>query len=67
MIPAKEFEGEWWIRAEDIHLLTKEKSREWVGLTDAEQEKAYEKSNGTFNGWGVFYRNIEQALKEKNT
>jgi hypothetical protein len=24
MIPAKEFEGEWWIRAADIHLSTKE-------------------------------------------
>ncbi len=67
MIPAKEFEGELWIRAADIHLLTKEKTREWVGLTDSEQEKVYEKSNGTFYGWGVFYRNIEQALKEKNS
>jgi len=36
MIPAKEFEGELWIRAADIHLLTKGKTREWVGLTDDE-------------------------------
>ncbi len=36
MIPAKEFEGELWIRTADIHLLTKEKRREWIGLTDEE-------------------------------
>lgn len=67
MIPAKEIDNELWIRAADIHLLTKNKERKWVGLTDAEQEKVYEKTNGTFYGWGVFYQNIEQALKEKNT
>ena len=65
MIPAKEFEGELWIRAADIHLLTKDKKRTWIGLTDDEQQQAYEQWQN--DGWGVFYNAIEAKLKEKNT
>ncbi len=39
--------------------------REWVGLTDEEQQQAYEQWQN--EGWGVFYRAIEAKLKEKNT
>jgi len=37
----------------------------WVGLTDEEQQQAYEQWQN--EGWGVFYRAIEAKLKEKNT
>ena len=52
------------------HLMTfakmiEEKERPWVGLTDDEQQQAYEQSQN--EGWGVFYRAIEAKLKEKNT
>lgn len=39
--------------------------RTWVGLTDDEQQQAYEQSQN--EGWGVFYNAIEAKLKEKNT
>jgi hypothetical protein len=39
--------------------------RPWVGLTDEEQQQAYEQWQN--EGWGVFYRAIEAKLKEKNT
>ena len=39
--------------------------REWVGLTDEEQQQAYEQWQN--EGWGVFYNAIEAKLKEKNT
>ena len=39
--------------------------REWVGLTDEEQQQAYEQWQN--EGWGVFYKAIEAKLKEKNT
>jgi hypothetical protein len=38
--------------------------RTWVGLTDEEQQQAYEQWQN--DGWGVFYRAIEAKLKEKN-
>ena len=38
--------------------------REWVGLTDDEQQQAYEQWQN--EGWGVFYKAIEAKLKEKN-
>lgn len=38
--------------------------RTWVGLTDDEQQQAYEQSQN--EGWGVFYNAIEAKLKEKN-
>ena len=37
----------------------------WVGLTDEEQQQAYEQWQN--DGWGVFYSAIEAKLKEKNT
>jgi len=39
--------------------------RPWVGLTDEEQQQAYEQWQN--DGWGVFYKAIETKLKEKNT
>jgi hypothetical protein len=63
MIPAKEFDGELWIRAADIHLLTKDKSHAWVGLTD-EEVKNLCLSVGTEP---IEVRLIEAKLREKNT
>jgi hypothetical protein len=39
--------------------------RTWAGLTDEEQQQAYEQWQN--DGWGVFYNAIEAKLKEKNT
>jgi hypothetical protein len=39
--------------------------RPWVGLTDDEQQQAYEQWQN--EGWDIFYRAIEAKLKEKNT
>lgn len=39
--------------------------REWVGLTDEEQQEIYKKHS--MDGWGLFYDAIEARLKEKNT
>ena len=66
MIPAKEFDGELWIRAADIHLLTKDKSHAWVGLTDDEQQELYDTWIQNSDGWGLFYSLIEAKLKDKN-
>ena len=38
---------------------------QWVGLTQDEQQQAYEQWQN--EGWGVFYNAIEAKLKEKNT
>ena len=38
--------------------------RTWVGLTDDEQQQAYEQWQD--EGWGVFYNAIEAKLKQKN-
>jgi len=40
------------------------KQRTWLGLTDDEQQQAYEQWQN--EGWGVFYNAIEAKLKEKN-
>ena len=61
MIPAKEFDGEVWIRAADIHLLTKDKPRTWVGLTDEDIEQM-----GLSNYIKVV-RETEAKLREKNS
>ena len=45
--------------------LSDQPRREWVGLTDEEQQEAYEQWQN--DGWGVFYNAIEAKLKEKNT
>ena len=44
--------------------LVAEHEREWVGLTNEEQQQLYDQWQG--DGWGSFYNGIEQALKEKN-
>jgi hypothetical protein len=46
-------------------LYTTPPQRTWVGLTDDEQQQAYEQWQS--DGWGVFYNAIEAKLKEKNT
>ena len=40
--------------------------REWVGLTDEEQQAAYDAWQQKDDGWGSFYALIEAKLKEKN-
>jgi hypothetical protein len=52
--------GEW-----KIPVYTTPPQRTWVGLTDEEQQQAYEQWQN--DGWGVFYNAIEAKLKEKNT
>jgi len=41
--------------------------RTWVGLTDEEQQAAYDAWQQKDDGWGSFYDLIEAKLKEKNT
>jgi len=41
--------------------------REWVGLTDEEQQELYDAWIKLNDGWGSFYALIEAKLKEKNT
>jgi len=53
-------------QAHDVLALTSyPPQRTWVGLTDEEQQQAYEQWQN--DGWGVFYNAIEAKLKEKNT
>jgi hypothetical protein len=69
MIPAKEFDGELWIRAADIHLLNKEKSRELQGLTDNEIDQGLLRSDYAFKTAEAWRDGVEWAikqLKEKN-
>jgi len=47
------------------HDCAKCKERIWVGLTDEEQQQAYEQWQN--DGWGVFYNAIEAKLKERNS
>jgi hypothetical protein len=62
-------------RDEVVHVVTHESvkdiamqhlpiQRTWVGLTDDEQQQAYEQWQN--NGWNVFYNVIEAKLKQKN-
>jgi hypothetical protein len=41
--------------------------RTWVGLTDEEQQAAYDAWQQKDDGWGSFYALIEAKLKEKNS
>jgi len=41
--------------------------RTWVGLTDEEQQAAYDAWQQKDDGWGSFYDLIEAKLKEKNS
>ena len=45
-------------------LYTHPPQRTWVGLTDDEQQQAYEQWQN--DGWGGFYSAIEAKLKQKN-
>ena len=65
MIPAKEFEGELWIKAADFHR----QKKEWVGLTDEEILEEYRQAYGDDGDLTDVYfaRAIEAKLKEKNT
>ena len=64
MIPAKEFEGELWIKASDFHR----QKKEWVGLTDEEILEEYRQAYGDDGDLTDVYfaRAIESKLKEKN-
>jgi|APGre2960657404_1045060.scaffolds.fasta_scaffold12849_6 hypothetical protein len=68
MIPAKEFEGELWIKAADFHR----QKKEWVGLTDEEirEFEIWLDDEEEKHGWNPpadIVKHIEAKLKEKNT
>ena len=50
---------------DDVIEALAQPKRTWVGLTDDEQQQAYEQWQN--DGWGVFYNAIEAKLREKNT
>jgi len=52
------------IKESSLIVQMEKPAREWVGLTDEEQQQAYEQWQN--DGWGVFYNAIEAKLKEKN-
>ena len=58
MIPAKEFEGELWIKAADFHR----QKKEWQGLTDEEIKEILDCGRPNL----VNIKKAEQKLKEKN-
>ena len=67
MIPAKEFEGELWIKAADFHR----QKKEWVGLTDEEirEFEIWLDDEEEKHGWNPpadIVKHIEAKLKEKN-
>jgi hypothetical protein len=59
MIPAKEIEGELWIKAADYQR----QKKEWVGLTDEEIKEILDCGRPDL----VNIKKAEQKLKEKNT
>jgi hypothetical protein len=64
MIPAKEFEGELWIKAADFH----KQKKEWVGLTDEEYEAiAEDHVTDCYFDTLTYAKAIEAKLKDKNT
>ena len=74
MIPAKEFEGELWIKATDFHR----QKKEWQGLTDEEVKEIYTATEIKVDeNWRTgdksmmfpttLYEAIEAKLKEKNS
>ena len=60
MIPAKEFEGELWIKAADFHM----QKKEWVGLTEQDRNDIEDYCE-IIIGKPAFDA-IEAKLKEKN-
>ena len=65
MIPAKEFEGELWIRAADIHSFNKHKGGTWVGLTNDEYKELHIQM-GLVYYYQDYGHAVEAKLKEKN-
>lgn len=68
MIPAKEFEGELWIKAADFHW----QKKEWVGLTDEDCEEVerwveFKETGSDRIQTGKLISYIEAKLKDKNT
>jgi hypothetical protein len=59
MIPAKEFEGELWIKAADFHR----QKKEWQGLTYQEIKEILDCGRSNL----INIKKAEQKLKEKNT
>ena len=68
MIPAKEIDGELWIKASDHHRAMKDAKREWVGLTAQEVATIAESVYGSAHHDDItFFIEIQTKLKEKNT
>lgn len=65
MIPAKEFDGELWIRASDHHQVIKNAQRQWVGLTDEETAECFEAKNIS-DRLKADAKRIEAKLKQNN-
>ena len=63
MIPAKEFEGELWIKAADFHW----QKKKWVGLTNEEIREGNKNSWVTKQAWESAVWWAEAKLKEKNS
>jgi len=62
MIPAKEIDGELWIKASDLNRVV---NREWVGLTDDEANDLLEHTD--WYEWPhLLIKNVQDALKRKN-
>ena len=62
MIPAKEFEGELWIKAADFHR----QKKEWVGLTDEERSELWWSTDMGGMLEHDYGKKVEALLKEKN-
>lgn len=62
MIPAKEIDGELWIKASDLNRVI---NRTWVGLTDDEVNYLLEHTDW-FEWPHLFAVAIEAKLKERN-
>ena len=62
MIPAKEFEGELWIKAADFHR----QKKEWVGLTDEERSELWWSTDMGGMPEHDYGKKVEALLKEKN-
>ena len=60
MIPAKEFEGELWIKAADFH----KQKKEWVGLTEADKKGIFDACEPDERSYVIAM--TEALLKEKN-
>lgn len=67
MIPAKEFDGELWIKAADIHLLARDWPRTWAGLTNEEKSELWEISRAALPRYATYASLVEAKLREKNT